>query len=352
MEKTKMQLTSECRCDFWNDSCSPHELAEAVSQGAVGATSNPVIVYEVIKNETDRWLPVLESLFAENPTDTESEIAWKLIEVIGKEAANVLYPVFTATDGEKGRLSLQVNPEFYPNVGKMVEHAVRLSKIAPNIAIKIPCTAEGLQAVEKVTAMGIVVNVTVSFTVPQVVQAAEAIERGLIKAKLSGIDTTKMHPYVTLMVGRLDDQLKRRMDAEKITIEPGYLDWAGVACFKKAYKIFKEKNYKAKLLVAAYRNHMHWSEFLGGDVVLSMTYPWWNRLNKSDIEVTPRMDKDVNPAVIAELYKKFDDFRRAYDVDGMAPEEFIHFGASIHTLNQFISGYHKLLELIRVNRLK
>ena len=64
------------------------------------------------------------------------------------------------------------------------------------------------------------------------------------------------------------------------------------------------------------------------------------------------MDKDVNPVIIAELYRKFADFRKAYDVDGMAPEEFIHFGASIHTLNQFISGYHKLLELIRVNRLK
>lgn len=342
-----MQLTVECGSQFWNDSCSIHELTEAVAQGAVGATSNPVIVFEVIKKEENIWIDVIKHLQSEYPEDTDNETAWKLIEKIGSKAAKILYPVYEQTGGIKGRLSLQVNPEFYSNPQKMIDHALHLSSIAPNLAIKIPCTEAGLKAVEEVTSRGVVVNVTVSFTVAQALAAAESIERGLIKAGKNGIDISRMAPYVTIMVGRLDDHLKRVMAKESITIDPGFLEWAGVLCFKKAYNIFKEKGYRSTLLSAAYRNHMHWSEFLGGDVVVSMPYAWWTRFNKSDIEVASRIDCEVNPEIKDELYKKFSDFRRAYDEDGMKPGEFMHFGSSVHTINQFVNGYYQLLELIR-----
>jgi transaldolase len=352
MNKTKMQMVEETGSDFWNDSCSIKELSEAVAQGAVGATTNPVIVFEVVKKEEDRVSKILEALFKNNPKDSEAEITWKLIETMGKEAAHILQPAFEKHNGKKGRLSLQVNPEFYMNAEKMIDHATHLSSIAPNMAIKIPCTESGLEVVEEITAKGIVVNVTVSFSVPQAIYAAEAIERGLKKAKSNGIDINRMAPYVTIMVGRLDDQLKRAMNDEKITTDPGYLEWAGVACFKKAYKIFKEKNYKSTLLSAAYRNHMHWSEFLGGNIVVSMPYVWWNKFNNSDVEVLSRIDKDVDKKIIDELYKKFKDFRISYDEDGMKPSDFIKFGSTINTLNQFISGYYQLIDYVRVKRLK
>src|SRR5260221_3632793 len=71
------------------------------------------------------------------------------------------------------------------------------------------------------------------------------------------------------MVGRLDDWVKVVAEKENITTDPGYLEWAGVAVFKKAYQIFKERGYRTRLLSAAFRNHMHWSEFIGGGVVIS-----------------------------------------------------------------------------------
>jgi transaldolase len=71
------------------------------------------------------------------------------------------------------------------------------------------------------------------------------------------------------MVGRLDDWLKVVMEKENIAVDPGYLEWAGVAAFKKTYQIFRERGYRIRLLSAAFRNHMHWSEFIGGDVVIS-----------------------------------------------------------------------------------
>lgn len=347
MSKTKMELTNETGTDFWNDSCSLKELSHAVKEGAVGATSNPVIVGGVVKGEQEVWLKEIDALIQENPIDTEEEIAWKLIETIGIQAAKILEPVFVKHGGLKGRLSLQVNPMNYPNKARMLEQGRQLASLAPNIAIKAPCTATGIEAIEEMTAYGVVVNGTVSFSVPQAIACAEAIERGLNRAKENGTDVSKMRPYVTIMVGRLDDHLKRVAKAENIIVDPGYLEWAGVAAFKKAYKIFQERGYRATLLAAAYRNHLQWSELLGGNVVTSMPYAWWNKFNASNIEVRPRIDDPVPSPIVDTLYQEFSEFRKAYDEDGMKPKDFIHFGASIHTLKQFVGGYHDLLAFIR-----
>jgi len=72
------------------------------------------------------------------------------------------------------------------------------------------------------------------------------------------------------MVGRLDDWLKAVAKRDGIVTTPGDLDWAGVAVMKKAYGLYKARNYRARLLAAAYRSHLHWSEFIGGDVVLTL----------------------------------------------------------------------------------
>lgn len=352
MDKSKMQLTSETVTDFWNDSCSIQELTEAVEHGAVGATSNPVIVYGVLKQEIKVYLGILNELIEKNPEDSEDEIAWKLIKHMGVKAAKILEPIFLKNNGLKGRLSLQVNPKYYRNSMMMVEHARELAEIAPNMAIKAPATEAGIKAFEEMTACGIVVNCTVCFSLPQAIACAEAIERGLEKAKSKGIDISKMTPYVTIMVGRVDDHLRRLMDKEKIAVEPGYLDWAGIAVFKKAYKVFQQRGYRSTLLTAAYRNYMQWSELIGGKVILTIPYKWWNEFNAADVEVRSHIDDPVDPRIVDTLYKKFADFRRAYDEDGMKVPEFVHYGASIHTLNQFIVEYSHILDFIREQMLK
>ena len=68
------------------------------------------------------------------------------------------------------------------------------------------------------------------------------------------------------------------------------LEWAGVAVFKKTYRLFQERGYRIRLLSAAFRNHMHWSEFIGGDVVISPPHMWQKRFNASDVPVEPRID--------------------------------------------------------------
>src|SRR5207245_2094238 len=126
----------------------------------------------------------------------------------------------------------------------------------------------------------------------------------------------------TIMVGRLDNWLKVNAEKQNITIDPGYLEWAGVAVFKKTYQIFRERGYRIRLLSAAFRNHMHWSEFIGGDVVISPPYAWQVRFNASDIEVRPRIDEPVPERVVEELFRRFQDFGRAYTENGLTLAEF------------------------------
>jgi transaldolase len=148
-------------------------------------------------------------------------------------------------------------------------------------------------------------------------------------------------------VGRLDDWLKVLADKGNIITDPGYLEWAGVAVFKKAYRIFRERGYRLRLLSAAFRNHLHWSQFIGGEVVISPPYKWQLRYNASDVEVVPRIDEPVDPKIVDALLTKFPDFRRSYEEEGMSVEEFDDFGPTVRTLRQFIAGTQELAALIR-----
>ena len=145
----------------------------------MGATSNPTIVGEVLKKEMHLWRDRIAELIAGNPTATEDEIAWMLIEEMAVKGAELLLPVFEREGGRKGRLSIQTNPKFYRDAARITEQAVYFATLAPNMQVKIPGTHAGMQAVEEATAAGVTINATVCFTVPQAIAVAEAVERGL-----------------------------------------------------------------------------------------------------------------------------------------------------------------------------
>lgn len=338
------QTTPTC---LWNDSASIQELTYSLEHGAVGATCNPVIVLGVLKKEMSLWKDRIHQLIEEMPAATEDEIAWQLVREVSIKGAKVLEPIFHLHKGRNGRLSIQTDPRLYRNTEAIVSQAVEFSRLAPNMIVKIPVTSAGIPAIEEATYRGVSINATVCFTLPQCIAVAEALERGLKRREAEGKDISTMGPICTIMVGRLDDWLKVVAETENITLDPGFLEWAGVAVFKKTYRLFRERGYRIRLLSAAFRNHMHWSEFIGGDVVISPPYAWQVRYNASDIEVIPRIDNPVDPRIVSELHKKFLDFRRAYSEDGLSVDEFDSFGSTRRTLRQFIAACHDLDALVR-----
>ena len=338
------QTTPTC---LWNDSASIQELTYSMEHGGVGATCNPVIVLGVLKKELAIWKSRIEVLLNEFPTATEDEIAWKVVREISVRAAALLKPVFDAQGGKNGRLSIQTDPRLYRDAKSIVVQAEEFSQLAPNMIVKIPVTSAGIPAIEEATYRGISINATVCFTLPQCVAVGEAVERGLKRREKEGKGIASMGPVCTIMVGRLDDWLKVLIEKENVAIDPGYTEWAGVAVFKKTYRLFRERGYRIRLLSAAFRNPMHWSEMIGGDVVISPPYAWQVRLNRSDVEVVPRIDKPVAPEIVEELERKFSDFRRASTENGISIGEFDSFGPTRRTLRQFVAACHDLDEVVR-----
>ncbi len=342
------EMTQSTPTALWNDSCSIEELSASIAEnGAVGATANPVIVLGVLKKELPLWRDRIPELIREMPEATEDQIAWRLVEEISVRAAKLLEPVFRQEGGKNGRLSVQTDPRLYRNTTAILAQAERFHSLAPNIITKIPVTRAGVPAIEEATYRGISINATVSFTLPQAIAVAEAVERGLSRREKEGKDVSRMGPVCTLMVGRLDDWLKVLAEKKGIIADPAALDWAGVAVFKKAYGIYRQRGYRLRLLSAAFRNHLHWSQLIGGDVVISPPFEWQKRFNASDIPIENRIERPVDPGIISELERKFPDFRRAYQEDGMRPEEFDSFGASVRTLRQFCKAAEDLAAFAR-----
>jgi transaldolase len=340
-----MTMTTPTR--YWNDSCSVEELQYAIARGSDGATSNPVIVMNVLNKEMHLWRDRIFQIVADNPTWTETQIGWQVYREIALKGAELLMPVFERAERRHGRLSIQTDPALYRNRDALLEQTTYFATLAPNMQVKMPATSAGIAMIEEATYRGVNLNVTVSFTVPQVLAAAEAIERGLKRRDADGQDTSTMQPRVTMMVGRNDDWMKVVAKRDGIAIDPAYLEWCGVACFKKAYAIYGERGYRARLLAAAYRNFLHWTEFVGGDVTLTIPWEWQVKFNESDVRPEPRMDVPVDEDIVAALYTKIPDFRRAYDADGLSVAEFDTFGATVRTLRSFIEAWHSFVGVIR-----
>jgi transaldolase len=344
---TPLQQTVRLGTDLWNDSSDPAELEYAIANGAVGATSNPPITLEVLRKEPDLWRARARELYTSFPTWTESQITWQVYEEIALRGAAVLLPTFERTRGVHGRLSIQTDPALYRDTDRMLEQGLHFAGLARNLQVKFPTTRAGLVAIEEATYRGLNINATVSFTVAQALAVGEAVERALDRRAAEGLPTADLHPVCTIMVGRLDDWLKSVAERDGLALTPGVADWAGVAAFKRAYIVYRERGFRTRLLAAAYRHHLHWSQLIGGDIVLSMTHPWQVRFNASPIEVRPRMGDPVDPAVVRELLDLVPDFGRAYEPDGLRIDEFDGFGATVRTLRQFITASHDLMTSVR-----
>lgn len=332
---------------LWNDSADPRELAQSIAWGAVGATCNPVIAVSCVKADLPRWSDRMAQIAAERPTASESQIGWQVVEEISLEAAAMLLPAYEKFGGRNGRLSMQTDPRLARDAVALADQAQAFSRVAPNVIVKIPATAKGIAAIEDAVARGVSINVTVSFSVPQAIAAAEAIERGMATREAAGHDVSAMGHVVTIMVGRLDDWLKDCVARDGVDIDPTYLEWAGVAAFKRAYGIFQERGFRSRLLSAAFRNTKHWSEFVGGDVVISPPFAWQQRIqDECEVVVEDRMAIPVDPAIIDAL-SELPEFRRAYDPDGMTIAEFDGFGATRKTMRQFLGADEELDHLVR-----
>lgn len=323
-------LSSNTDSIYWHDSTILSEVEIAISNGACGMTTNPFLCGATLKQTPDFWADALATL----PKGlTGDEKAMKLASTVVSHYAKRLEPF--RTEFGKGYCCIQTNPCKPGITEDMIAQAKEYAKIAPNVVIKIPATRAGIEAIEECAALGFNVAATVSFTVPQVVAVAEAIQRGFDRARKNGL--TPGLGIAVLMVGRLDDYLRDVMHDTKAPCTEEDIIWSGTATIKRAYKIFNERKFEAVLMPAGCRGGYHITELAGAKMIMSIAPKIAVQLEDvKEKDFVCKIDDEVDAKIIDRLMT-MKEFRKAYEPDGMTVDEFITFGSCNRTLDQFVN---------------
>jgi len=213
-------------------------LAELIDQQhVVGVTTNPTIFQKAI-SEGDGYDQQLSDLAARRVTVEEAIRMITTADV--RDAADILRPVFDATGGKDGRVSIEVDPRLAHNTKATVAEAKQLAWLVdrPNTLIKIPATEAGIPAIAEVIGLGISVNVTLIFSLERYRKVMDAFLAGLEQAKANGHDLTKIGSVASFFVSRVDSEIDKRLD--KAGADPSLKGRAGIANAQLAYQAYEE----------------------------------------------------------------------------------------------------------------
>jgi len=311
---------------WWNDSAVLSDMDQAIENGATGVTTNPLLVRRSLFANPDFWRPYVQGAKGLKKDDKVEEI----IRSVTVEVAKKFEPVYRATNGAQGFVCAQVNPNLQGDADKMIEMGKRLAAWAPNIAVKLPATAAGLEAIEELSALGLTTVGTVSFTTPQAIEIARRQQIGIGRAKKPGA------AFSVVMVGRLDDYLRDVARDMRSSVPESDIIQAGTACIKRAYAVCKERGYASHLMPAGMRGAYHAVSLAGAEMSMSLAANIQALLEKETGHVE-RIGEPVPKDVIDRLMT-IPEFARAYEPDGMKAREFIAFGTTQRTLSQFIEA--------------
>jgi transaldolase len=336
-------LVRETPTTWWHDSADPDELRKALEHAATGVTTNPLLTARTLRGRPEIWADALARVPKDLPNERRAE---ELMSHVVKRAAQMLLPQHDETKGRLGYVCGQVNPGRAGDRDAMMAMARRYHAWAPNIAVKLPATAAALDVLEDCVAEGITITATVSFTVPQVLAIAERHRKGSMRARSAG--KTPGHCFAVLMIGRLDDYLREVAQDRRAKVEESDIRQAGLAVAKRAYTLFKERNYQAVILPAALRGTYHMTELAGAEMVMSIAPNIQAQLLEPGVPREVRIDKPVLPDAIQRL-RTIPEFVRAYEPNGMTPEEFITYGPTQRTLAQFLDAGWALIEGIKLS---
>ncbi|MEW2394927.1 transaldolase [Streptomyces sp. NPDC046862] len=215
-------------------------LAELIDQQhVVGVTTNPSIFQKAI-SQGDGYDQQLSDLAARKVTVEEAIRMITTADV--RDAADILRPVFDATGGQDGRVSIEVDPRLAHNTKATVAEAKQLAWLVdrPNTLIKIPATQAGLPAITETIGRGISVNVTLIFSLERYRDVMDAYLAGLEQAKERGLDLSKIHSVASFFVSRVDTEIDKRIDALGTPEAKAARGKAGVANARLAYQAYEE----------------------------------------------------------------------------------------------------------------
>jgi len=335
-------LSGHTETAWWHDSGDPQELQKALANGAVGVTTNPVLCAQALKKNPEFWGEDIRKVI--ETSLNQGVKAESLMRIVVVHAASLLEPIYRSSQGRQGFVCAQVNPDLAGEREAMYAMAKRFNLWAPNIAIKLPATAAGLDVMEQICAEGMAATITVSFTVPQVYLTGRRYQE-LVRRRKPGARIGKC--FAVIMIGRLDDYLREVFADNRETITEQEVQSAGLCVVKHAYRLYQEQGFEAVLLVAALRGNRHMTELAGGKLIMSIHPTYQKSLLAGPVVFEEKIDQQV-PAAVEEKLRRHPEFMKAFSQEGLSETELISFGLTQRTLSQFAETGWKLLEQFRL----
>ena len=213
------------------------ELIEG--KGVGGVTTNPSI-FQAALAEGEAYTAQISELAGSGASVDDAVFALTTDDV--RAACDIFRPLYEATDGVDGRVSIEVDPRLAHDADATVESARALAAAVarPNLFIKIPATVEGLPAISATLAEGISVNVTLIFSLDRYRAVMSAFLTGLEQAREAGLDLSTIHSVASFFVSRVDSEIDGRLDGMDSDEARALRGQAGVATARLAYQAFEE----------------------------------------------------------------------------------------------------------------
>jgi transaldolase len=324
-----------------------------------GVTTNPSLSLQAIKDDEPYWQGVTKDMIKDNPGIDKESLFWLLYKEVVKRGSDMFLPLFEKTNFREGYLSGQVDPRKSFDKETMLKQAKELAAINPNVMIKVPGTKEGYEIIEILTSHGIATNNTLTFILPQLMDCARSVQRGLEKARKNNVDLSQWRSVITHMEARYGDLGGLRDFAREkgIELSEGEVRLAELAIFKKAYRLLKENNYPSKLLSCSLRvgpkvdgilRLWHLEEKAGAGIVVTCPPTFIDEVinfpgQENILFVKDRIHQDIPKEVLDKLLR-IPYFERAYAEDGYTRDEYNSHPSLVKTAQQFSKATEDMVE--------
>jgi transaldolase len=241
----RLQALSDQGVSVWLDDISrgrlkSGNLAKLIeNRHVVGVTSNPTIFAKAVA-DADDYADQVNELAVRDVSVAEAMRAIMTYDV--RWGCDVMRPVYDATDGKDGRVSIEVDPRLAHDCDATLAEARALWWLVdrPNVMIKIPATEEGLAAIASATAEGISVNVTLIFSLERYKKVMDSYLTGLERARDNGVDVSTIRSVASFFVSRIDTEVDKRLDEIGTDEAKSLRSKVAVANARLAYQAYEE----------------------------------------------------------------------------------------------------------------
>ena len=324
-----------------------------------GVTTNPPLSLQAIQADPGHWTGIARSIMSGNPGLDREGLFWELYKAVIRAGSEMFLPLFEASGRREGFLSGQVDPRSVFDRDAMIRQAEDIAAVNPNVMVKVPGSAQGYEVIEHLTSKGIPTNNTLTFVLPQLVDCADSVARGLETARRNGVDLSRWRSVITHMEGRFGNLggLKGLAREAGVELTDGEVRLAELAVFKKAYRYLIDNGRPSKMLACSLiagpvvdgENRIwHLEEKAGANVVVTCPPAFIEKvLFMPGVErITLEKDRILEdiPGGLMDKLMRVPYFERGYAVDGYTRDEYNALPALRQTAGQFSKATGEMVD--------